>query len=68
MAQKGVIQRIREWYGVPAKRGMLIKIAGKEAKITGTRGFSLLVRFTEDPSFIRLAHPVWSVEYPQETQ
>jgi hypothetical protein len=61
-------QAIRDYYKVPAKRGMRITVDGREAYITGFRGAYLLVRFTEGPlkwaSHPSPCHPTWRVVYP----
>lgn len=60
------MQRIREYYGVPAKRGMRIKTEGKSATITGTThgAMHLRVRFDDEPNRTYPIHPTWKVEYP----
>lgn len=60
------MKRIREFYGVPAKRGMRIVFNGKPVIITGT---------TRGPMYLRVRpleggkpypiHPTWNVEYPE---
>jgi len=62
------MQRIRQFYGVPAKRGMRITHEGHPCTITGTtRGpMHLMVRFDDDPKHTYPIHPTSEVEYPKE--
>ena len=62
------MQRIRQFYSVPAKRGMRITHEGHPCTITGTtRGpMHLMVRFDDDPKRTYPIHPTSEVEYPQE--
>lgn len=62
------MQRIREYYGVPAKRGMRIVMDGRHGVITGTTygPMYLRVRFDDEPKFTQPIHPTWEVEYPKE--
>lgn len=59
------MQRIRDYYGVPAKRGMRVIVDGKPGIITGTtRGpMHLRVRFDHAPKHTIPTHPTWEVEY-----
>jgi hypothetical protein len=62
---RGDADYVRERYGVPAKVGMLVTIAGNPCRIVGFRGGYLRVRYLEEPILgVRNAHPVWSVQYP----
>jgi hypothetical protein len=67
---------IRDYYGVPAKRGARIEVDNDLAKfITGflykrrrgtvvaSRGGYIRVRFDADPRTIRTLHPTWKVRY-----
>lgn len=60
------MQSVRQYYNVPAKRGMRIKMDGRPATITGTtRGpMYLRVRFDDSPKITEPIHPTWEVEYP----
>lgn len=60
------MQSIRQFYSIPAKRGMRITHEGKPATITGTtRGpMYLRVRFDDDPKQTFPIHPTWAVKYP----
>jgi hypothetical protein len=55
---------IRQYYGVPAKRGMRITIDGRPAKIVGSAGARLRIR-RDDEKHTAIAHPTWRVEYPK---
>lgn len=57
--------RIREFYAIPAKRGMRITFQGKPGTITGsTRGpMYVRVRFDDDPKKTHPIHPTWEVVY-----
>lgn len=65
------MQYIRDYYGVPAKRGARIRFTGRsdgvaqEGVITGTRNAHIRVRFDGDLCTSRL-HPTWEVEYIEE--
>ena len=58
---------IRRHYGVPAKRGMKVRIVGNEgvrfdAVITGSRGAHLLLRIGGGRRSHQY-HPTWNIEY-----
>lgn len=53
---------IRDYYGVPAKRGGRVEVDGKPGRICGARGASLSVRFDGDKRSDK-AHPTWRVTY-----
>ncbi len=58
---------IRRHYGVPAQRGMqvrLIETAGRSrtGRIVAARGHYLRVRF-DGERLIRSMHPTWRIEY-----
>lgn len=58
---------IREYYGVPAKRGVRIVYSGYGSvavgTIVGARGYYLRVRFDDVPTQIATLHPTWEIEY-----
>ena len=60
---------IRNYYGVPAKRGGRIRYTGenppKLATIVASRGQYLKVRFDGASMAVQL-HPTWAVEYVAE--
>lgn len=57
------LKYIRDYYKVPAKRGMRVTVDGKPGVITASaRGPYIMVRFDGD-KFSRAAHPTWRVEY-----
>ena len=56
------MQYVRERYGVPAKRGMLVTVAGKPGRITSSKHGYIMVRFDGDRRSIP-CHPTWCVEY-----
>lgn len=65
------MQWIRDYYGVPAKRGMVVKYSPCEGSkdrsrtgvITGARGPHLLIRMDGDMRSSAY-HPTWQIEYP----
>lgn len=65
------MQWIRDNYGVPAKRGMVVTYSPCEGSkqpprtgiITGSRGPHLLIRLDGDTRS-SVYHPTWQVEYP----
>lgn len=61
------MKAIRDYYGVPAKRGMRVTVDGRPGVITGTtRGpMYIRVRFGGD-KFTTPCHPTWEVEYQEE--
>lgn len=61
------IERIRQLYSVPAKRGMRIRVDGRPGRITGARAgtMHLWVRFDGD-NHSTPAHPTWRVDYSPE--
>jgi hypothetical protein len=56
-------QYIRQYYGVPAKRGMQITVDGTPATIVGFAGARLRIRL-DGRDGIFSAHPTWNVQYP----
>lgn len=64
------MSRIRQFYGVPARRGLRITHEGKPCTITGTtRGpMYLRVRFDDEPGRTYPIHPTSEVEYPKEAR
>jgi hypothetical protein len=54
---------VRRQYGVPARRGGIVKFEGRPAVILSATNY-LHVRFTDDqkPAYGYL-HPTWHVEY-----
>lgn len=57
--------RIREYYGVPAKRGMRVTMTGRPGTIVASSRTSmhLRVRFDNAPEYISLVHPTWEIAY-----
>jgi hypothetical protein len=61
------MQYIRDFYGVPAKRGSRVRYSGSETgpsvgKIVGARQQYLPVKFGHVPRPLIL-HPTWKIEY-----
>lgn len=56
------MQYIREFYGVPAKRGARVTVNGKQGVITGSVGAYIRVKFDGD-SYSKQCHPDWRVKY-----
>lgn len=54
------LQYIRSYYGVPAKRGALIKFQGITCRILSSKGATLRV---QGPTKKFNIHPTWQVEY-----
>lgn len=61
------MEYIREYYKVPAKRGMSVKYQGKLGLIVGADGAYLKIRLNGE-SEIRLYHPTWELEYLDMSQ
>lgn len=61
------MRRIREVYGVPAKRGMRVVCDGTPGVIVGASrtNMHLLLRLDDDPRHTVPAHPTWRMEYTQ---
>lgn len=64
------MQYIRDKYGVPAKRGGLVRYTGSpdrayDGTIVGSRGAHLRIRFDGAPmgADIVSAQPTWKIEY-----
>lgn len=59
------MKRIRDYYRVPAKRGMRVIVDGEPGVITGTTSGSMYirVRFDDNPKFTVPCHPTWEVQY-----
>lgn len=60
------MQYIRDYYGVPAKRGARIFFLwrGRRAgTIVGSRNQYLRVRFDDKPKRVETLHATWEVEY-----
>ncbi len=57
------MQYIRDYYGVPAKRGMRIVVDGMPGEIRGARGQYLRVLIDGDAKLTD-CHPTWEIEYP----
>lgn len=55
---------VREYYKVPAKRGMRIKFEGKPGVIVGFRDQYLRVRLDGEKHPVT-CHPTWEIEYPK---
>lgn len=55
---------IKNYYGVPAEIGRLVKVNGKSGIIIEDRGNYIGVNFDADkPGVVENAHPTWEVEY-----
>lgn len=59
------MERIREYYGVPAKRGMRIEFMGKPAVITGSTAMRLRARIDGEKK-TSILHPTWEMNYTPE--
>jgi len=61
------MQRVRQFYGVPAKRGATVRASdtGEEGKITSTDGNHLRVRYPRDSTSWRWFHPC-ALDYQAE--
>ena len=55
------MQWVRDYYGVPARRGMRVRVDGRPGVITGAT-HHLRVRFDGDRRSL-YCHPTWRVEY-----
>lgn len=53
---------VRNYYGVPAKRGMRITVDGRPATIVGFDGARLRIRRDGEKHIVN-AHPTWRVDY-----
>lgn len=56
---------IRNYYRVPAKRGMRVVADGKPGRITGSQGQYLRVLLDGQKRF-ELCHPTWEMRYPAD--
>ena len=62
------MDKIRRYYGVPAKRGARVRYTGEGADkpefgtITGTNGAHLRIRL-DGQKISYLFHPTWQIEY-----
>lgn len=54
---------VRDYYKVPAKRGMRVVADGKPGKIVGFDGAHLRIRL-DGEKHIGNWHPTWRIEYP----
>lgn len=57
---------VRDYYGVPAKRGARIVFVWKGRRagtIVGSRNQHLRVRFDDEPKRVETLHATWEVEY-----
>lgn len=57
----------RQYYKVPAKRGMRVVMDGKPGRITSFPGAYVNVRF-DDAKFSVPCHPTWRMTYLEETK
>ena len=53
---------IREYYKVPAKRGMNVVAQGEKGVIVGAKGQYLRVRIEGEKKVLSF-HPTWKMEY-----
>lgn len=58
---------VRQYYGVPAKRGGKVLFEGRPAVITSTRGPHLRIRLDGERRSIPI-HPTWEVVYLPDTK
>ena len=59
------MERIRQFYGVPAKRGMRIEFQGVPYIITGTTSGQMYLRIRPIAGGKPFSvHPTWEMEYP----
>jgi len=56
------MEYIRNYYKVPAKRGMLVKYQGKPGIIVGAKDAYLRIRLEGEKS-IGSYHPTWEIQY-----
>jgi hypothetical protein len=54
---------IRDYYGVPAKRGARITFCARTGTVVGSRGQYLRVRLDDSEAEITTVHPTWEVQY-----
>lgn len=59
------LEYIRETYGVPAKRGVIVIADGVYGAITGSRMAYLKIRFNGEKKS-RIYHPTWKIQYLTE--
>lgn len=53
---------VRNWYKVPAKRGLPVTVDGEKGRITSGKGGYIMVRF-DGVKFSVPCHPTWRVTY-----
>ena len=58
---------VRKFYGVPAKRGGRVVVAGRRGTITSASDSYIMVRF-DGESTPRRCHPTWRVTYEAVTK
>ena len=56
------LKYIRDYYGVPAERGMRVVADGRRAEIRGAKDQYLLLR-CEDDEKLSVWHPTWRMVY-----
>jgi hypothetical protein len=54
---------VRDAYGVPAQRGMHVKVNGKVGAIARLDAQYIYVRFASGPRQVVPCHPTWRVTY-----
>ena len=57
-----MMEYIRKYYKVPAKRGCKVIANGKPGIITGSRGAHLRIRIDGEKGS-RIYHPTWRMKY-----
>lgn len=57
---------VRDYYKVPAKRGMRVVANGKPGTIIGFSGAHLRIRL-DGEKYAGNWHPTWRIEYPEAT-
>ncbi len=60
---KGGMEKIRRYYGVPAKRGLKVQYCGRSAIITSGDGQYLRLRFEDATRSPFVYHPLYEIDY-----
>jgi hypothetical protein len=58
------MEYIRDYYNVPAKRGMEVVAQGRNGRIVGSRGEYLRIKVDGEKNILSF-HPTWEMEYPK---
>ena len=59
------MERIRAQYGVPAKRGMVIRFRGEPVTITSASPSAAHLYARDAYGGRLILHPTWEIEYPE---